>query len=117
MTGSAIRCLREPFETELLERANVTVSYDNRQALTKEELYGELCRTLDEEASVRVDVYRFTHRHRYEESYFFGDFDSELVRYALKAEEPSHVKLGACMRSGGAVWKSCGLWAASAVKI
>ncbi|WP_127604312.1 hypothetical protein [Paenibacillus validus] len=86
----------QPFEQELLERANVTVSYENRQALTKEELYRDLCRALDEESAVRVDVYRFTHRHRYEESYLFGDADSELLRYALASGEQAQTKLG-CM--------------------
>ncbi len=86
----------QPFEQELLERANVTVSYENRQALTKEELYRDLCRALDEESAIRVDVYRFTHRHRYEESYLFGDADSELLRYALASGEQAQTKLG-CM--------------------
>lgn len=84
-----------PFEQELLARANVTVSYADRQTLTPEELYRELCHTLDEEAAVRADVYRFTHRHRHDESYLFGDRSSELVQYALHAEtEGGFRKLG-----------------------
>ncbi|WP_159886966.1 hypothetical protein [Paenibacillus puerhi] len=89
----------QAFERELLERANVTVSYDNRQALTKEELYQDLCRALDMESAVRVDVYRFTHRHRHEESYLFGDAGSELVRYALEAGDLTGIKPG-CVHEG-----------------
>ncbi|MEK8129923.1 hypothetical protein WMW72_18635 [Paenibacillus filicis] len=89
----------QPFEQELLERANVTVSYDNRQALTKEELYRDLSAALDQESAVRADVYRFTHRHRHEESYLFGDAHSELVKYALEAAEQTDSKAG-CVHEG-----------------
>ncbi|MCZ8522585.1 MULTISPECIES: hypothetical protein [Paenibacillus] len=86
---------RQPFEQELLERANVAVPYDHREVLSKEELYRDLYRTLENEAAVRADVYRFTHTHRYEEKYYFGDFDSELIRYALEAESGNRsYKLG-----------------------
>ncbi|SDD59216.1 hypothetical protein SAMN02799630_03810 [Paenibacillus sp. UNCCL117] len=91
----------QAFEQELLERANVTVSYDNRQVLTKEELYRDLCRALDKESAVRADVYRFTHRHRHEESYLFGDPDSELIRYAMDAGELGESKLGCVHVSKG----------------
>ncbi|WP_277713391.1 hypothetical protein [Paenibacillus mucilaginosus] len=86
---------RQSFEQELLERANVAVPYDHREVLSKEELYRDLYRTLENEAAVRADVYRFTHTHRYEEKYYFGDYDSELIRYALEAESGNRsYKLG-----------------------
>ncbi|MDQ1912725.1 hypothetical protein RAC89_20250 [Paenibacillus sp. GD4] len=89
----------QPFERELLERANVNIRYENRQVLTKEELYEDLCSHLEQEAAVRADVYRFTQKHRYEESYLFGDADSELIRYALSSAERTQGKLG-CIHDG-----------------
>ncbi|GIP32007.1 hypothetical protein [Paenibacillus sp. J2TS4] len=85
----------QPFEQELLERANVTVSYDNREALTKEQLYRDLYVTLESEAAIRLDVYGYTHKHRYEEKYLFGDFHSEWIQYAYSIDQGSRTyKLG-----------------------
>ncbi|WP_010493419.1 hypothetical protein [Paenibacillus elgii] len=85
----------QPFEQELLARANVAVSYDNREVLTKEELYRDLYVTLESEAAIRLDVYNYTHKHRYEEKYFFGDFQSELIQYAYSVDHGSRTyKLG-----------------------
>ncbi|MFH5181357.1 hypothetical protein ACHHV8_01155 [Paenibacillus sp. TAB 01] len=85
----------QTFEGELLERANVAASYDNREVLSKEDLYRDLYATLESEAAIRADVYRSTHRHRYEEKYFFGDYRSEFIQYAYAVDHGSRTyKLG-----------------------
>ncbi|ULL18874.1 hypothetical protein DVH26_33225 [Paenibacillus sp. H1-7] len=85
----------QAFERELLERANVVASYDNRNVLSKEDLFRDLYATLENEAAIRADVYRSTHRHRYEEKYIFGDFQSEFVQYAFAVDHGSRTyKLG-----------------------
>ncbi|OXM83746.1 hypothetical protein [Paenibacillus rigui] len=85
----------QTFEGELLERANVAASYDNRDVLSKEDLYRDLYATLENEAAIRADVYRSTHRHRYEEKYLFGDYHSEFVQYAYAVDHGSRTyKLG-----------------------
>ncbi|MBJ6360959.1 transcription initiation factor TFIID [Paenibacillus sp. GCM10012307] len=77
------------FEQELLERANVSIEYSNRKALSKEELFSRLLRTLDDNASINIRLLDYTHEHRYEERYLFGDSSSEFVRYTLRAGEAS----------------------------
>ncbi|MCR8644711.1 hypothetical protein NV379_18820 [Paenibacillus sp. N1-5-1-14] len=85
----------QSFEDELLERANVAASYDNRDVLSKEDLYRDLYATLENEAAIGADVYRSTHRHRYEEKYVFGDFHSEFVQYVFAIDAGSRIyKLG-----------------------
>lgn len=85
----------QTFEGELLERANVVASYDNRDVLSKEDLFRDLYATLESESAIRADVYRSTHRHRYEEKYMFGDFGSEFVQYAFAVDHGSRTyKLG-----------------------
>jgi hypothetical protein len=86
---------QKTFEDELLERANVAVSYDNREVLSKEDLFRDLYSTLENEAAIRADVYHSTHKHRYIEKYFFGDFESEFIRYAFAIDQGSRAyKLG-----------------------
>ncbi|WP_028559396.1 hypothetical protein [Paenibacillus pinihumi] len=84
------------FEEELLERANVSIEYSNRKALSKEELFSRLLRTLNDNAGINIRLLDYTHEHRYEERYLFGDSSSEFIRYALKAGEASSLahKLG-----------------------
>lgn len=78
---------RESFEDELIRRANVTVRFDDKDnVLSRERLYRDLTDTLRERAAVRVEVFDYTQKHRYEEHYLFGDGESELIRYALEAE-------------------------------
>ncbi|RUT31759.1 transcription initiation factor TFIID [Paenibacillus zeisoli] len=85
----------QTFEEELLRRANVTVEYNNKQVLSKDELFKKLYRTLEEHAVIHVRLFDYTHEHRYEEKYFFGDAGSEFMRYALGADETSRIyKLG-----------------------
>ncbi|EGL19564.1 MULTISPECIES: hypothetical protein [unclassified Paenibacillus] len=85
----------QTFEAELLERANVAASYDNRDVLSKEDLFRDLYTTLENEAAIRIDVYHSTHRNRHEEKYFFGDSRSEFIQYAFAVDGGSRTyKLG-----------------------
>lgn len=87
--------LRVPFEEELLQRANVTITYGDKNVLTRDDLFRRLYRTLEDQAVVRVRVFDYTQEHRYEEKYFFGDHDSAFMDYAAHAEETSRIyKLG-----------------------
>lgn len=79
------------FEEELLRRANVAAAYENREVLTKEELFRRLYRLLEEEASINVRLFEYTQEHRHEEKYFFGDSASEFMRYALSADETTRI--------------------------
>ncbi|MHA6532910.1 transcription initiation factor TFIID [Paenibacillus sp. BAC0078] len=80
-----------PFEEELLRRANVAAAYENREILSKEELFKRLYRSLEEEASINVRLLEYTQEHRHEEKYFFGDSNSEFLRYALGADETTRI--------------------------
>lgn len=85
----------QTFEEELLLRANVSVAYSNRKALSRDELFHRLYRTLEEHAVVHIRLLDYTHEHRYEEKYLFGDRESEFIRYALGVDESSRIyKLG-----------------------
>lgn len=86
---------RQTFEEELLRRANVTIEYSNQEVLSRDELFKKLYRTLEEHAGIHIRLLDYTHKHRYEEKYFFGDATSEFMRYALNEEETSRIyKLG-----------------------
>ncbi|WP_262677710.1 transcription initiation factor TFIID [Paenibacillus sp. J5C2022] len=83
------------FEEELLQRANVSVAYDNRRALPKEELFRQLYRMLEEHATIHIRLFDYTHKNRYEEHYMFGDRESEFIRYALHTGDSARIhKLG-----------------------
>ena len=79
------------FEEELLRRANVAAAYDNRQVLTKEELFKRLYRSLEEDAVANVRLFDYTQEHRHEEKYFFGDGGSEFLRYADSVDETTRI--------------------------
>ena len=84
----------QTFEEELPRRANVTIDYNNKQVLAKEDLFKVLYRMLEENSVTLVRLLDYTQEHRYEEKYF-GDADSEFVRYAIHADEALRVyKLG-----------------------
>jgi hypothetical protein len=87
---------RQSFEDELLRRANVTVRYEDKDhVLSKEDLYRDLYLKLEDQATVHIDVYNYTHKHRYDEKYFFANFESEFIRYAFDVDKGSRVyKLG-----------------------
>lgn len=83
------------FEDELLERANVMTHYDNRDILTKEDLFKQLNTRLRENSAIQIEVFNYTQEHRYEEKYFFGDFYSKFMKFALeKEQETRHFKVG-----------------------
>lgn len=85
----------QTFEEELLLRANVSVAYSNRKALSRDELFHLLYRTLEDNAAIHIRLLDYTHEHRYEEKYLFGDRESEFIRYALGVDETSRIyKLG-----------------------
>lgn len=80
-----------PFEEELLRRANVAAAYENREIVSKEELFKQLYRTLEEEAAINVRLFEYTQEHRHEEKYFFGDSGSEFLRYAFGVDETTRI--------------------------
>ncbi|OKP98847.1 transcription initiation factor TFIID [Paenibacillus sp. P46E] len=80
-----------PFEEELLRRANVAAAYENREIVSREELFKRLYRSLEEEASINVRLFEYTQEHRHEEKYFFGDSSSEFLRYAFGADETTRI--------------------------
>lgn len=85
----------QTFEGELLQRANVSVAYSNQKALSRDELFNRLYRTLEDNATINIRLFDYTHEHRHEEKYFFGDGESEFIRYALGVDEGSRIyKLG-----------------------
>ncbi|OMF36933.1 transcription initiation factor TFIID [Paenibacillus sp. FSL H8-0548] len=85
----------QTFEEELLLRANVSIAYSNRKALSRDELFHKLYRMLEENAVIHTRLLDYTHEHRYEEKYLFGDRESEFIRYALGVDETSRIyKLG-----------------------
>lgn len=85
----------QTFEEELLLRANVSVAYSNRKALSRDELFNLLYRTLEDNAAINIRLLDYTHEHRYEEKYLFGDRESEFIRYALGVDDTSRIyKLG-----------------------
>ncbi|WP_379132147.1 transcription initiation factor TFIID [Paenibacillus sp. sgz500958] len=79
------------FEEELLRRANVAAAYDNRQVLSREELFKRLYRSLEEGATINVRLFEYTQEHRHEEKYFFGDSTSEFLRYAYGVDETTRI--------------------------
>lgn len=83
------------FEDELLERANVRTRYENRDILSQEDLFNQLYNRLDDNSAIHIEVYNYTQNHRYEEKYFFGDFYSHFIKYALEKENDTrHFKVG-----------------------
>ncbi|GGF84013.1 hypothetical protein GCM10010912_31500 [Paenibacillus albidus] len=79
------------FEEELLRRANVAAAYENREVLSREELFKRLYRNLEEGAVVNVRLFEYTQEHRHEEKYFFGDSSSEFLRYAFGVDETTRI--------------------------
>ncbi|MFL6559297.1 MAG: hypothetical protein ACJ8MO_24655, partial [Bacillus sp. (in: firmicutes)] len=83
------------FEDELLERANVMTNYENRDVLSKSELFEQLYNRLDDQSPIQIEVFNYTQEHRYEEKYFFGDFYSKFMEFALEKEhETRQCKVG-----------------------
>ncbi|ULT56470.1 tubulin-like doman-containing protein [Neobacillus drentensis] len=82
------------FEDELLERANVLTDYENREILSKEELFQKLYLRLDESSSIHIEVFNYTQTNRYEEKYYFGDFNSQFMRFAMDKDPGMQWKVG-----------------------
>ncbi|MCM3763532.1 tubulin-like doman-containing protein [Neobacillus niacini] len=83
------------FEDELLERANVASDYANQEILTKDDLFKQLYQRLYENSAIQIEVFHYSQEHRYEEKYFFGDFYSKFMNFALeKEQETRHFKVG-----------------------
>ncbi len=85
----------QTFEEELLRRANVAAAYENRLVVPKDELFKKLYQTLEEHGGINVRLLDYTHEHRYEEKYFFGDYEGEFLPYAMEVDITSRIyKLG-----------------------
>ncbi|MCP3780666.1 transcription initiation factor TFIID [Paenibacillus sp. MZ03-122A] len=85
----------QTFEEELLRRANVAAAYENRLVVPKDELFKKLYQTLEEHGGINVRLLDYTHEHRYEEKYFFGDYEGEFLPYAMDVDITSRIyKLG-----------------------
>ncbi|MDQ1144301.1 hypothetical protein QE429_001128 [Bacillus sp. SORGH_AS 510] len=83
------------FEDELLDRSNVKTHYGNLEILSKEDLFKQLYHRLHDQASIHIEVLNYSQDHRYEEKYFFGDFYSKFMAYALEKEhETRQCKVG-----------------------
>ncbi|KUP25593.1 transcription initiation factor TFIID [Paenibacillus sp. DMB5] len=80
-----------PFEEELLRRANVAAAYENREIVSREELFKQLYLGLEDGAAINVRLFEYTQEHRHEEKYFFGDSSSEFLRYALNADGTTRI--------------------------
>lgn len=87
----ASRSFTQTFEQELLNRANVTIAYENKQALSQEDLFKELYRTLEDRAVIHIRLLDYTHKHRYEEKYMFGNANGEFVRYAAGVDNTTRI--------------------------
>lgn len=86
---------KESFEEELQHRANVSHVYGKEQILTKEELFESLFDRLEERAKPCIYLNNYTVKHRYEEKYFFGDYESEFLQYVFHKDAASRdYKLG-----------------------
>lgn len=87
---------RQSFEDELLQRANVTVRYEDKDnVLSKEDLYRDLYQSLEEKAAVHIHVFNYTQKQRHDEKYFFADFESEFIKYAFSVDKSARLyKLG-----------------------
>lgn len=89
---------RQSFEEELLERANVTVRFEEQGLiLPKEELFRDLYERLESGAAIRIALFHYTQKHRYEEKYFFGDYESEFIRYSFGLDKGSRAYQLGCV--------------------
>lgn len=94
----------ESFEEELHHRANVLVRTADNKVLSKKELFDRLYEILDGESKVNVHLLDYYIDNKYEEKYFFGDFESEFIRYAFDADYSSRTYALGCVhekRSSG----------------
>ncbi len=77
-----------PFEDELLQRANMNITYDDeREILSKRELFKELYDILENNAKINIYILNFTTKCRYEEKYLFGNYESDFIKYAFSVDK------------------------------
>lgn len=82
--------LDQSFEQEILARSNVKVAYGDPQVMTKEELFSELYQLLEKDSACNIHLLEFAQKHRYEEKYYIGDFQSSFIQYALGIDKDNH---------------------------
>ena len=83
------KLFRLSFEEELLARANMLVSYEEKDVAAKSELYHMLYLSLEENSKPCVYLDSAATTHRYEEKYFLGDRKSEFMTYAYEKDKTS----------------------------
>jgi hypothetical protein len=79
--------LDQSFEQEILARGNVRVAYGDPQVLTKEELFSELYQLLEKDSACKIHLLEYAQKHKYEEKYYFGDYQSSFIQYALAIDK------------------------------
>lgn len=73
---------KKSFEEEFNERANMNVSNLESKVLSKEELYRKLYDMLDKNSALKIYIMNYDVK-PYMEKYFFGDYSSDFIKYAL----------------------------------
>jgi hypothetical protein len=87
--------LNQPFEKEILERGNVKISYGDPEVLTQEELFKELYHLLENDSACQIYLQEYSQNDKYEEKYYFGDYESSFIKYALSLDKENRgYKLG-----------------------
>lgn len=74
----------KPFEQEVHDRANAATNNEIGSVIGWEELYKRIYTTLENNAEVHMHFKEFTLKNVYEEEYFFGNYDSQFVKYAFR---------------------------------
>ncbi len=74
------------FEDELNERANVSIEFIDNNVLSKDELYKRLYGILEENSFVKAYIMNYN-VNKYEEKYFFGDYSSDFIKYAVSVDK------------------------------
>lgn len=84
-----------PFEEEMHNRANASITQDDDTVIAWEELYKKIYTTLESNAEVNINILDFTLNNVYEEKYFFGNYTSKFIQYAFNYDSSSrNYKLG-----------------------
>lgn len=76
------RVFSQTFEQEIFNRTNIKIDYDNKDVLSKAELYRKLYTMIIENMGINVYLYDYyTIQNSYEERYIFADCESEFIKY------------------------------------
>ncbi|KPU43310.1 hypothetical protein OXPF_27510 [Oxobacter pfennigii] len=86
----------EPFEEELLHRANISSEYGEK-VLSEEELFKNLYSILERDARVSTYIMEYSAKHRHEEKYFFGDYYSLFIQYGFKIDQKTRTYRLGCV--------------------